>query len=56
MENRRSFLKNVARLGVLTGLIGLCAVLASREEVFECNDLCGQCSRFKNGKCRLGIQ
>ena len=50
--NRISFLRG----GALVGLAGLCAVLLSREEKFECSDRCGRCAKFENGKCGLGLK
>jgi hypothetical protein len=54
--NRRSFLKNCVRGGALAGLVGLCGALAAREQKFECGNSCGECQKFKNGKCVLGIK
>jgi hypothetical protein len=54
--NRQEFLKSCARGGALAGLIGLSAVLASREKKFECSNVCGRCAEFNNGKCGLGLK
>lgn len=54
--DRKSFIAATARGGVLAGLAGVCVVLASREEKFECSDRCGGCSKFSNGKCGLGLK
>ena len=54
--SRRSFLKNCVRGGALIGLAGLCGMLASREQKFECSNSCGGCQKFKNGRCVLGIK
>ncbi|VGO21753.1 hypothetical protein [Pontiella sulfatireligans] len=54
--NRQELLKGCARGGVLAGIVGLCAVLASREEKFVCSDRCGKCVKFENGKCGLGLK
>lgn len=48
--------KDFMRAGVLAGLLGLCAVLVSRKEKFECSDSCGKCSKLDNGKCALGLK
>jgi hypothetical protein len=53
---RSDFIKGGVRGGVLAGLVGLCAVLVSREEKFECSTQCGRCSKFSDGKCSLGIK
>ena len=44
------------RAGVLVGLAGLCAVLASRKEKFECACACGKCPDFEDGECRRSFQ
>jgi hypothetical protein len=48
--------KTFLRWGALTGIAGLCAVLASREKKFKCSDRCGTCPKLENGKCGLGIK
>lgn len=53
---RQEFLKGCVRGGVLAGLVGFCAVLASRKEKFECGNQCGKCSKQENGKCSLGLK
>jgi len=53
---RKTVLKNGTRGGVLIGLVGLCAVLTSREEKFECSNRCGKCPKLTNGKCGLGLK
>ncbi|VGO17521.1 hypothetical protein PDESU_06118 [Pontiella desulfatans] len=50
--DRKTFFRN----GALVGIVGLCAVLVSREEKFECSDRCGKCPKFENGKCGLGLK
>ncbi len=54
--SRRDFVKSIFRGSLFAGIAGLCAVLASREEVFECSSQCGQCLKFKEGKCALRIK
>lgn len=54
--NRTAFLKSCARGGVLAGILGLCAVLASRKEKFECSNRCGRCPKMDNGNCSLGLK
>jgi len=54
--SRQDFLKSCARGSALAGLVGLGAVLVSREKKYECSNVCGQCSKFNNGKCRLGLK
>jgi len=54
--NRQEMLKRCVRGGLLAGLIGLGAVLTSREEKFECSSRCGQCPKLEDGKCRLGLK
>jgi hypothetical protein len=39
--NRKQVLRNIARGGVLTGLVGYGVVLVSREDKFECSTRCG---------------
>ena len=56
MEPRRTFLLHGLRLAALAALAGLCALLGSREEVFDCTKQCGQCRLFKDGLCHLGIK
>ena len=46
--NRQDVLRGFA----LTGLAGVCTVLASREDKFECNT----CAEFVDGQCRRGFQ
>ena len=48
--------KDFVRAGVLAGLFGLCAVLASRKDKFECGSQCGKCPKRENGKCSLGLK
>lgn len=54
--DRQEFLKACARGGALAGVVGLCAVLVSREEKFECSDRCGRCPKLEDGKCSLGLK
>lgn len=54
--SRQELLKGCVRGGVLAGIAGLCAVLTSREEKFECSDQCGRCGKFSGGKCGLGLK
>lgn len=54
--NRRSFLKSGLRGSLLVGLVGLGAVLVSREGKPACDKTCGRCQKFQNGKCLLGIK
>jgi hypothetical protein len=54
--SRQELLKGCVRGGVLAGVVGLCTVLTSREEKFECSDQCGRCSKFNGGKCGLGLK
>jgi len=50
--NRQDVLRGFA----LASLAGLCAVLVSRKEKFECSSFCGKCVKFEGGKCALGIK
>lgn len=50
--DRKTFLRG----GAFTGIVGLCAVLASREEKFECSNQCGKCPKLEDGKCGLGLK
>ena len=50
--DRKTFL----RIGALGGIVGLCAVLATREEKFECGNRCGKCPKQTDGKCSLGLK
>ncbi len=54
--SRNEFLRGCTRGGVFAGLVGLCAVLVSRKEKFECSSFCGKCVKFEGGKCALGIK
>lgn len=54
--NRQELLKGCIRGGVLAGIVGLCAVLVSRKEKFECSDRCGKCPKHEDGKCSLGLK
>ncbi len=54
--SRAEILKGCVRGGVFVGIAGLCAVLATREEKFECSSQCGKCTQFNDGKCGLGIR
>ena len=54
--SRQEWLKGCVRGGVLMGLFGLCAVLVSRKDKFECSSRCGKCSKFNDGKCALGLK
>jgi len=53
---RQDFLKSCARGGLFAGIIGVCAVLVSREEKFDCSNRCGACVKLKDGKCSLGLK
>ena len=53
---RHEFLKGCVRGGVLVSLVGLCGVLVSRKDKFECSSQCGKCSKLDNGKCALGLK
>ncbi len=48
--------KDFMRAGALSGLLGLCAVLASRKEKFKCAGACGKCPEFEGGECRRSFQ
>ncbi len=52
--NRQECLKAVLRGSLIAGIVGLGAVLGSREERFECSGRCGQCAELKDGMCGLG--
>ena len=54
--NRNMFLTDCVRGSVLAGIVGLCTVLVSRENKFECSYQCGKCMKFNAGKCDLGIR
>jgi len=54
--SRKEWLKGAVRGGVLAGLVGLCAMLVSRKEKFECSSQCGKCSKFNDGQCGLGLK
>lgn len=54
--NRHDWIKGAVRGGVLTGIVGLCAVLNSRDEQVECNERCGRCPKNDNGICALGLK
>lgn len=54
--SRQEMLKVCVRGGMVAGIIGLGAVLTSREEKFECSNRCGQCPKLENGKCGLGLK
>jgi hypothetical protein len=54
--SRHEWLKRCTRGGALAGILGLGAVLCSREEKFECSSRCGQCLKRQNGKCSLGLK
>ena len=54
--SRKEWLKGAVRGGVLASIVGLCAVLVSRKDKFECSSQCGKCSKFDNGKCGLGLK
>jgi|LAHU01.1.fsa_nt_gb hypothetical protein len=52
--SRIEFLKTMGRWSALAALAGFGATLLAREDKFSCNDLCGSCPKFKNGKCGIG--
>ena len=54
--SRQEWLKGCVRGGVLVGLVGLCSVLVSRKDKFECSNQCGKCSKFNDGQCALGLK
>jgi hypothetical protein len=53
---RQDILKGITRGGVLVGIAGFCAVLANREEKPDCSIRCGECPKFSNGNCSLGLK
>ena len=56
LTTRNKFLRDCVRGSVLAGIIGLGAVLVSREKKYECSNQCGKCAQFNHGKCGLGIR
>lgn len=54
--NRKELLKGCVRGGVAVGIVGLCAVLATRKEKIECSNRCGKCPELVDGKCGLGLK
>lgn len=54
--NRKQVLKNIARGGVLAGIVGYGVVLVSREGKLDCSTICGGCVKLKDGKCSLGLK
>jgi hypothetical protein len=56
LMDRHEFVKACARGGALAGVVGLSAVLVSREEKFECSNRCGKCPKLEDGKCNLGLK
>ena len=56
LMDRHEFVKTCVRGGVLAGVVGLSAVLVSREEKFECSTRCGTCPKLQHGKCNLGLK
>ncbi|MBN2703428.1 MAG: hypothetical protein JXR23_04370 [Pontiellaceae bacterium] len=54
--NRIEFLKAMGRWGTLAALAGFGATLFSREKKSVCNGVCGSCSKFEHGKCRIGLK
>ncbi|WP_372807068.1 hypothetical protein [Pontiella sp.] len=54
--DRTEVLKNIARGGVLAGIVGYGVVLVSRTEKVECSSRCGACAKLQNGTCSLGLK
>ncbi|MBN2163592.1 MAG: hypothetical protein JXR25_14730 [Pontiellaceae bacterium] len=53
---RLKFMKEVGRWGALAGLVGMGAVLLSRDDKVTCSDQCSQCPQFEHGKCGAGLK
>lgn len=54
--DRMDFLKQCGRWGALAALAAFGAALLVREKKFSCNDHCGSCPKFENGKCGIGLK
>ena len=52
--DRRNFIKNFARGAVLAGLAGICGLLGSRKNKYQCNGRCGTCKPGSGDVCPLG--
>lgn len=53
---RLEFLKALGRWGAVSGIAVFGAALLSRESKVSCNEQCGACAQFKQGKCEVGIK
>ncbi len=54
MAGRRDFIKNIARGALLAGIAGVCGMLVSRKNKYQCNGRCGTCKPGNGGTCPLG--